>query len=414
MNDQLIVCDGLGKRFCRNLRKSLWYAVKDSAAELVAWNRGVQSLRDGEFWANQGISFSLKRGECLGLIGHNGAGKTTLLKLLNGLIKPDVGTIAIRGRLGALIALGAGFNPILTGRENIYINGLILGHTRRSIAKRMDRIVDFAGIEEFLDTPVRTYSSGMQVRLGFAIAIEQNPDILLLDEVLAVGDAAFQLKCFNRIREIISAGSAAILVSHQEMHIRRFATRALLLNRGQIECEGDVSDCFARYQECEPGISEALPAPIMVQPEEFRVVRYTAPTLVRERRANALKVPSVITTDLELQSSHEQEIYVEYTVWDRDGQRTRLAGMSGQNQVTVPRGTSNLSVRIEPVPAIDRSLRLSLVLVSCRAGVMLSYLKEIPVEVSVESDCIGRDGLCLALATSTPRSSPVRVVAVGS
>ena len=160
-------------------------------------------LRDGEFWAVNDVSFELRRGECLGLIGHNGAGKTTLLKMLNGLIKPDAGSITIRGRVGALIALGAGFNPILTGRENIYINGSVLGLSKKEIDGKIDEIIDFAEIGEFIDSPVQNYSSGMSVRLGFSIASSLSPDVLILDEVLAVGDIGFVIKCLNRVRQLL-------------------------------------------------------------------------------------------------------------------------------------------------------------------------------------------------------------------
>ena len=162
--------------------------ISEICGKKMADGRDREGLRDGEFWAVQDVSFELRRGECLGLIGHNGAGKTTLLKMLNGLIKPDAGSITMRGRVGALIALGAGFNPILTGRENIYINGSVLGLTKKEIDAKIDEIIDFAEIREFIDMPVQSYSSGMSVRLGFAVAANLEPDILILDEVLAVGD----------------------------------------------------------------------------------------------------------------------------------------------------------------------------------------------------------------------------------
>src|SRR5206468_4283587 len=195
----LVHVEHVSRRFCRNLRRSLWYGIQDIARDLNPFGRnssgGSSSLRKDEFWAVNDVSFELRRGECLGLIGRNGAGKTTLLKMLNGLIKPDCGCIEIRGRVGALIALGAGFNPILTGRENIYVNGAVLGLTKREIDEKIEEIIDFAEIREFIDSPVQSYSSGMQVRLGFAMASSLNPDILLLDEVLAVGDMGFQAKC---------------------------------------------------------------------------------------------------------------------------------------------------------------------------------------------------------------------------
>ena len=199
---------------------------------------GDGELRPKEFWAVKDVSFELKRGECLGLIGRNGAGKTTLLKMLNGLIKPDEGKITMRGRVGALIALGAGFNPILTGRENIYTNASVLGLTKKETDAKLEEIIDFAEIGEFLDTPVQNYSSGMAVRLGFAVAASTSPDILLIDEVLAVGDLSFVFKCFNRIADILP-GTAIVFVSHSMPLISRVSSLAMLMDRGLVKYSGD-------------------------------------------------------------------------------------------------------------------------------------------------------------------------------
>lgn len=246
-DDVLIKVENVSKKFCRRLRKSLWYGLKDMAAEATGGSRSHDELRPDEFWAVKDVSFELRRGECIGLIGHNGAGKTTLLKILNGLIKPDHGSITMRGRVGALIALGAGFNPILTGRENIYVNASVLGLTRDEIESQIPDILDFAGIGEFLDAPVQSYSSGMQVRLGFAVASSIKPQILILDEVLAVGDMAFQAKCFNRLSKMRKEGTAFILVSHNMHHISRFCTRALHLANGRVRLSGATSEAVESF-----------------------------------------------------------------------------------------------------------------------------------------------------------------------
>ncbi len=176
----------------------LMYGVKDIAADLCGMSNGCKLVAQRRFWAVNDVSFELRRGECLGLIGANVyKGKSTLLKMLNGLIKPDAGSIRLRGRVGALIELGAGFHPLLSGRENIYVNAAILGMSKRAIDRRLDEIIAFADIEDAIDAPVKSYSNGMRVRLGFAVASHIEPEILLIDEVLAVGDIAFRKKCYR-------------------------------------------------------------------------------------------------------------------------------------------------------------------------------------------------------------------------
>lgn len=248
MNEEVLVsAQGVSKRFCRDLKRSLLYGVCDVAAELVGKERLGTGLRKSEFWANDDISFELRRGECLGLIGRNGAGKTTLLKMLNGLIKPDRGSITMRGKVGALIALGAGFNPILTGRENIFVNGLVLGLSKKEVAKRLDEIIEFAEISEFIDSPVQSYSSGMQVRLGFAVATALEPDVLILDEVLAVGDAAFRAKCYRRISQM-RKNAAVIFVSHNMHQVGRICDRVLTLAGGKAVYNGLPEEGIEIYE----------------------------------------------------------------------------------------------------------------------------------------------------------------------
>ena len=178
------------------------YELRSDGNEPRRWYRNPFSHRSAEMWALRDVSFDVKRGEALGVVGHNGAGKTTILKLLSGITTPTRGEITIRGRLAALVEVGSGFHPELTGRENIYLHGAMLGMRRSEIARTMDSIIDFSGVAEFIDTPVKRYSSGMYVRLGFSIVAHLDPDILLLDEVLAVGDVAFQAKCIDRIAEL--------------------------------------------------------------------------------------------------------------------------------------------------------------------------------------------------------------------
>jgi lipopolysaccharide transport system ATP-binding protein len=248
--DLLVRVQGVSKKYCRDLKRSLWYGLRDTAADLLG-RPGASSLRPFEFWAVDGVSFELKRGDCLGLIGRNGAGKTTLLKMLNGLMKPDKGRIEVHGRVGALISLGAGFNPILTGRENIYVNGSVLGLPTSEIDAKFEEIVDFADVREFIDTPVQSYSAGMQVRLGFAVATALRPDVLLLDEVLAVGDAAFRAKCYERLARIRDE-AGFVLVSHDTDQIARVCSHVLVLDHGGERFLGDVESGIRLYQELSP------------------------------------------------------------------------------------------------------------------------------------------------------------------
>jgi lipopolysaccharide transport system ATP-binding protein len=247
--DVMVQVHGVSKKFCRDLKRSLWYGVQDVFRDLVIRDSSERELRRDEFWAVNDASFELRRGECLGLIGRNGAGKTTLLKILNGLIKPDKGRIEMRGRVGALIALGAGFNPILTGRENIYVNGAILGMSKKEIDAKYEEIVEFAEIGEFIDAPVQSYSSGMAVRLGFAVATATEPDVLLLDEVLAVGDISFQAKCFNTLAEFRKRGTCFIFVSHNMHMISRYCQKVMYIRHGQVRYVGDVTVGIARFSE---------------------------------------------------------------------------------------------------------------------------------------------------------------------
>jgi len=232
-NQTVVRVEGLWKKYCKSLRRSAFYTLADAARGALGVPARSYRLRKQEFWALRDINLELKRGECLGVIGPNGAGKTTLLKALSGLIEPDRGRVEVRGRVGELIQLGAGFHPQLTGRENIHVNASILGMSPREIRRKFDAIVEFADIGEFLDSPVKFYSSGMLVRLGFAIAVHMEPELLLVDEVLSVGDVAFRLKCLDRVKELARNGLSMVFVSHNMNPVRAYCDRVVLLDRGR-------------------------------------------------------------------------------------------------------------------------------------------------------------------------------------
>jgi lipopolysaccharide transport system ATP-binding protein len=257
MTDSVIKVRGLGKRYrigelqSRDA-KSIFSIAEDIYQGSMRAMRFVinpASFReeDSHIWALRDVSFEVKRGESLGVIGHNGAGKSTLLKILTRITDPTEGEICLRGRVGALLEVGTGFSGMLSGRENIYLNGAILGMTKREIDRKFDEIVDFAGVEKFIDTAVRHYSSGMYLRLAFSVAAHLEPEILLVDEVLAVGDVAFQKKCLGKMNEVANEGRTVLFVSHNMMAIQELCSRAILLGAGRILMEGNTDQVVQQH-----------------------------------------------------------------------------------------------------------------------------------------------------------------------
>jgi len=257
MSDVAIRVENLSKQYriggpqerYKTIRESLTQAARAPFRRLSAVLRGQSSVVSNEtIWALKGVSFEVKRGEVVGVIGRNGAGKTTLLKILSRITEPTEGRVRLRGRVGSLLEVGTGFHPELTGRENIYLNGAILGMKREEIERKFDEMVAFAEIEKFIDTPVKHYSSGMYVRLAFAVAAHLEPEILLVDEVLAVGDAAFQKKCLGKMGDVANEGRTVILVSHNMAAILTMCTRSLLLRQGRLEKMADTATVVQQYQ----------------------------------------------------------------------------------------------------------------------------------------------------------------------
>jgi lipopolysaccharide transport system ATP-binding protein len=240
--------EGLGKRYrlAHGQERAAYRTLRESVMNFVANPfKGRGSVE--EFWALSDVSFEVKPGEVVGIIGRNGAGKSTLLKILSRITKPTTGRVEINGRVGSLLEVGTGFHPELTGRENVYLNGSILGMSHSEIAKKFDEIVAFAEVEKFLDTPVKRYSSGMYVRLAFAVAAHLEPEILIVDEVLAVGDVGFQQKCLTKMRECASSGQTVLLVSHQMNSVRDLCKRAIWLDKGVSRGAGPAGAIIERY-----------------------------------------------------------------------------------------------------------------------------------------------------------------------
>lgn len=256
MSDIAIRVENLGKKYVLRHKqegkryKALRDVLTDRFKRLMqpsAQAGAVGSPRLEEFWALKDVSFEIKQGEAVGIIGRNGAGKSTLLKLLSRITEPTRGRMELEGRVASLLEVGTGFHPELTGRENIYLNGAVLGMRREEIKRKFDEIVAFAEVEKFLDTPVKRYSSGMYTRLAFAVAAHLEPEILIVDEVLAVGDAEFQRKCLGKMNDVATTGRTVIFVSHNIPSIRRLCRRGILLSHGEIVCEGAVDEVLEEY-----------------------------------------------------------------------------------------------------------------------------------------------------------------------
>ncbi len=245
MSDVVLEARGLHKKFRKG---ELYTSLRDLIPALA---RGAMKggLQKSEFWALKDVNFSVERGEAFGVIGHNGAGKSTLLKHLCGILTPTSGELVVKGRLSALIEVGAGFHPDLTGRDNIYLNGTILGMTRAEIRQKFDAIVEFSELSEFLDTPVKRYSSGMYARLGFAVAAHVEPDVLVVDEVLSVGDFVFQRKSVEKMRQVMRSGTTVVFVSHNLRAVADLCKRGLLLDHGTVAALGPATEVIQAYME---------------------------------------------------------------------------------------------------------------------------------------------------------------------
>lgn len=249
-SDVVLRVENVSKRFALGERHDALRDLIPSILANLAGRSRPNSTAKKEFWALRDVSFELCRGEAFGIIGANGAGKSTMLKLITGIMEPTSGRMDIRGRLSALIEVGAGFHPDLTGRENIYLNGTILGMSRAEIDRKFEAIVEFSGLTDFIDTPVKRYSTGMYARLGFSVAAHVDPDILIVDEVLSVGDMAFQNRCLERMNKIIRGGSTVIFVSHNLQAIAELCPRTVLLDAGRVGTIGPSQETIKTYLQC--------------------------------------------------------------------------------------------------------------------------------------------------------------------
>jgi lipopolysaccharide transport system ATP-binding protein len=308
----------------------------------------TQALAHRQFWAVQDVDFSIGRGEAVGIIGPNGAGKSTILKLLSRILRPERGEIAVHGRLAGLIEVGAGFHGELTGRENVFLNGAILGMSRREIQRKFDEIVAFAGLEDFLDMPVKRYSSGMYARLGFAIAAHVNAEVLLVDEVLSVGDAVFRLRCTERIRKLVGGGTTLVFVTHDLEQMQSVCSRTLVLDGGQVAFAGSPGDAVGHYLETVAQTHASRRADLSLiagreataEVVQFRTLDSQGRPLprIRPRQEFSLSVQVALSepvaslvVEANLRSASGQGVLSLNSA--RDGRR--LAGQVGENAVTI-------------------------------------------------------------------------------
>ncbi len=348
-DDVAVRIDRVSKKYCKSLRRSMLYGMQDICRNMIGMGTRSDRTRKQEFWALDDVSFEIRRGETLGLIGPNGSGKTTLLKLVNGIFWPDKGTVAVRGTVGALIAVGAGFHPLLSGRENIYINGAILGMSKAQLDERFDAIVDFADIGDFLDTPVKHYSSGMYVRLGFAVAVHADPDIMLVDEVLAVGDRGFQTKCFKRMGELREQGTTFILVSHNMHTISTFVDRVALLDKGKITEYETAAEGIRAYTKLFITEGSLDIEKLTSGHGDIRFFDVEIP-----RRELAPGDSFVVEMQYEAERRHED---VEIDIAIYHGQDAGLfyqaTNQAYQKQIDLRPGTHGLAITIEDIPICD-------------------------------------------------------------
>jgi ABC-type polysaccharide/polyol phosphate transport system ATPase subunit len=333
------------------------YKLRANGDSARRWYRRGLLQRSGHMWALRNVSFQVREGEALGIVGHNGAGKTTILRLLSSITAPTTGEITIRGRLAALVEVSSGFHPELTGMENIYLHGAMLGMRRSEIRRKLESIVEFSGVGRYIEVPVKRYSSGMYVRLGFAIAAHLDPDILLLDEVLAVGDAAFQAKCLDRITELRKDGRTLVFISHDLAAVYRLCDRALLLNHGSILADGPPRQVIDQYQEmtfADQGTS--LEERGNSRPAECTSIVFSAPDFPEIRTGH----PMVASLGYRASTSVPNAVFRVSIYWPSGYLCTQLTTESNARKPHLAPGTGTIEFRCSKLPIVPGLYRVDL------------------------------------------------------
>ena len=366
MSEPVLSVSHLSKKYSRRLRPSLTNAVRDFGREL--WPAAKEAgLRSDEYWALNDISFELRPGEAIGIVGRNGAGKSSLLKLLYGLIKPDRGEIIIRGRTEALIELGTGFNGMLSGRENILLGAVLHGFDARRSRLLLDEVIDFAELGELIDAPVQTYSSGMRARIAYAIAAQLKPDLLLVDEVLAVGDHRFQRKCLNHMRSYLDQGGSLLFVSHNVFQVQSICQRGLLLDEGRGVFEGSAVATLDRMfdQRASEAASPRLPAAFPNQSVDINSVTIEAMEGGPLRSGGAARITLACAV-------HERSIATwHFSIWSMD-LWVCITGASQPGNVTIEPGAHVFDCLIPRLPLVAGRFALRAAVVDSATGVPLA------------------------------------------
>lgn len=405
-DDVLIRVENVGKKYCRSLKRSMFYGLQDIARDTIGFNPSSDTLRKDEFWVVNDVSFEVKRGECLGIIGPNGAGKSTLLKMLNGIILPDKGKIAVRGRVGALIEVGAGFHPMLTGRENVYLNGSILGLTKKEIDRKFDEIVAFAELDDFIDMPVKHYSSGMYVRLGFAIAAHLEPDILLLDEVLAVGDMQFQAKCIQSIGKIRSSGSALIFISHNMHQMSIICDHGFVIDHGCCVINSFINEAINTYTA-----SLFAKNKDTCKPTYWSSSKCAIELISINKSSNALnnvtinpKEPFSFEFRVYNQDSHTEDVIVDTRIEDSLGTVAQQSSEINGSVLQLVPGANSLTICFDGIARQGEHISVNVAIWSKIDRSILAWSRGHKLFVTQSMYSTGREA-CIISYTSTPCTS---------
>ena len=378
----VLTVSGLSKKYCRSLRRALWYGMQDIAREVLPI--APRALRRDEFWAVDDVSFELRKGEALAIMGGNGAGKSTLLKMLAGLLKPDRGEARLRGRVEALIELGVGFDPLLTGRENVRVGAALHGLDRRAADALQEKVIAFAELGEFFDAPMQSYSSGMRARLAYALAANLEPDVLIVDEVLAVGDAAFQRKCVTHLLAYLNRGGALLFVSHSPYQIQSLCEHGILLRDGRVAFRGSATDALNEMLTTRPPHEGS-------QPARSRAPAI-GPIVIEEIGAKAARGDSIRTGEpvqitLRYRAEERVEVVWGFGFWTAD-QWVHIASEYDMRPRTLEAGVGELSCIVPRLPLMGSRYTLRAAILDAQTRMALAHygFSDAPETLDVRSE----------------------------